>query len=42
MGLLIAGFSIERLVSPLTINYNIALIIAISGLIVNVICALIL
>lgn len=42
MGLFVAGFSIERLVSPLVINYNIALIIAIAGLIINIICALIL
>lgn len=42
MGLFVTLFSIERLVSPLAIDYNIALIIAVSGLIINVICALIL
>ncbi len=42
MGLFVAGFSIERLVSPLIINYDLALIIAIVGLVINIVCALIL
>lgn len=42
MGLFVAGFSIERLVSPLIINYDMALIIAIVGLVINIACALIL
>ncbi len=42
MGLFVAGFSIERLLFPLSIDYDIALIIAIGGLIINIVCALIL
>lgn len=42
MGLFVAGFSLERLVSPLTIDYDIALIIALVGLVINIISALIL
>ncbi len=42
MGLLVAGFSIERLYFPLSIDYDIALIIATLGLIINIVCAMIL
>ncbi|MBC7503601.1 CDF family Co(II)/Ni(II) efflux transporter DmeF, partial [Candidatus Gracilibacteria bacterium] len=42
MGLLVAGFSIERLYFPLSINYDIALVIATLGLIINIVCAVIL
>ena len=42
MGLFVAIFSVERLVSPLAIDYNIALIVAIIGLLINIVCALIL
>ncbi len=42
MGLFVAIFSVERLISPLAIDYNIALIVAIIGLLINIVCALIL
>lgn len=42
IGLLVVTFSVERLMSPLVIDYDIALIVAIIGLLINIVCALIL
>ncbi len=42
MGLFVLVISIQRFFNPVNINYNYAILIAVIGLVVNVICALIL
>ena len=42
MGIFVLIISIQRLLNPISINYNYALLVATIGLVVNIICALIL
>ena len=42
MGIFVAIYSMQRIISPLSIDYNTAIFIAFFGLVVNLVCALIL